>query len=377
MRARYVVASTLGVAVVLAAGLTLATRGGPGTDPPADSGERPSISPEERLAVLTRAQVWSQPGVAPGRARLGAAPDQPALVECDFQVTELGGTARKFDCELADGRKIRVKYGRTPEVPSEVAASGLIHALGFGADEVMLVERLRCHGCPADPFLAMKTTDATRTQGWFERLVDYGRSKDFTWVSVERKHPGRPIRSDDLEGWAFFELDHIDAAKGGAPRAHVDALRLLAVFLAHWDNKSENQRLVCLSAETGAELAQCRRPLAMLQDVGGTFGPRKVDLPQWERTPIWADRQRCTIDMATLPHGGSTFAPVTIGEAGRRHLADLLAQLTPQQLADLFAAARFDQPIGVLRGAAPPVDEWVRVFTEKVAAITEGPPCPS
>jgi hypothetical protein len=377
MRARYVVASTLAVAAVIAVFLALTSGSPASTAAMAPSSPPTTVTAEQRLAALSRAQVWRAPEVAPGRARLGAAPDQPTFVECNFAVTELGGTARKFDCELDTGEKVRVKYGRTPEVPSEVAAARLLEVLGFGADEVTLVERLRCRGCPADPFLTMKATDATRTQGWFRRLVDYGTAKDFTWVSVERKHPGRPIRSADLEGWAFFELDHVDAARGGAPRAHVDALRLLAVFLAHWDNKSENQRLVCLSGETAEELAECRQPLAMLQDVGGTFGPRKVDLPAWERTPIWTDRQRCATDMANLPHGGATFGPVTISEAGRRHLAGLLDQLTIDQLVDLFRSARFDQPVGVLRGPPPPADEWARVFTRKVAAITEGPPCPS
>ena len=70
----------------------------------------------------------------------------------------------------------------------------------------------------------------------------------FQWVALERRFPARAIEiTDGTEGWAFFELDKVNSAEGAAPRAHVDALRLLAVFLAHWDNKSENQRLVCLS----------------------------------------------------------------------------------------------------------------------------------
>ena len=82
----------------------------------------------------------------------------------------------------------------------------------------------------------------------------------------------------------------MDAAKGGAPRAHVDALRLLSVFLAHWDNKSENQRLVCLSEKDWPDGGTCRAPLAMLQDIGAAFGPKKVDLEGWTKAPIWANR---------------------------------------------------------------------------------------
>ncbi len=97
-------------------------------------------------------------------------------------------------------------------------------------------------------------------------------------------------------------------------------LRLLAVLLAHWDNKSENQRLVCLSEADWPDGGKCSRPLAMLQDIGGAFGPRKVDLEEWEKAPIWGDRASCTATMDSLPYQGATFRPVKITEAGRRHL---------------------------------------------------------
>ena len=375
MRLRYVAVATLIAVLAALATVALTGRGAATTRPSSDSDD--VVTAADRAAVLARAQVWRKPAVEPAAARLGADPGHPTAIDCRFVVTRLGGTARKFDCELDDGERIRVKYGRTPEIPAEVAAARLLHVLGFGADDVRLVEHLRCHGCPADPFLSMKAADLTRSRSVFRRFLDYSSTREFHWVSVERKHPGQPISTSDLEGWAFFELDQIDAEQGGAPRAHLDALRLLAVLLAHWDNKSENQRLVCLSGESGSALGGCRRPLAMLQDVGGTFGPRKVDLEAWAQTPIWTDRGRCTTDMSTLPYDGSTFAPVTIGEAGRRHLASLLGQLSDAQLADLFAAARFDRPTGLLPSAGGAIDEWVRVFRQKADAISAGPACPS
>ena len=175
---------------------------------------------------------------------------------------------------------------------------------------------------------------------------------------------------------AFFELDLIDPRKGGAPRAHVDALRLLAVMLSHWDNKSENQRLVCLSEKDWPEGGKCSRPFAMLQDVGSAFGPRKVDLPEWEKAPLWLDRPSCTTSMDALPYHGATFTPVKITEAGRKHLGGLLLQLSDEQIADLFRSARFDQPTGLLARHSTPVAEWVRVFKGKVKQVTDGPSCP-
>ena len=166
----------------------------------------------------------------------------------------------------------------------------------------------------------------------------------------------------------------MDPSKGGAPRAHVDALRLLAVFLAHWDNKSENQRLVCLS-ESWPEGTHCPEPFLLLQDLGSTFGPKRVDLDGWGASKIWQDRKACMLSMDELPYSGGTFGPTRVSERGRRFLAKLLEQLSDAQLADLFTDARFDKPRNALRGSAP-IAEWVRVFKARVRTISEGPPCP-
>ena len=358
------------VATVLGVGALMSASGNPSA--PAETRESRNVSAEERKALLTRAQVWSPPAVESNRGHPTTA---QSFVECKFIVTDLGGTAQKFDCVLDSGEQIRVKYGRTPEIPSEIAATGLLRLLGFGADEVRPVARLRCHGCPAEPFLTAKAADATNTQEYFKKLVRYDNHKDFKRVAVERKHHGQPITSDGVKGWAFHELDQIDANRGGAPGAHVDALRLMAVLLAHWDNKSENQRLVCLSDWNEGE--SCQQPFALLQDVGAAFGPKKVDLTAWERTPIWTNRAQCTTDMATLPYDGATFAPVTITEAGRQHLGAGLRRVSDDQLRQLFASARFDEPRFFPRSRTGALDDWMRVFKQKVSAITDGPACPS
>lgn len=334
------------------------------------------VSDEERLDALARASVWQQPRVPISKARLDADPAQPTSLECTFLVTELGGTAAKFDCALPNGEQVRVKYGRSPEVPSEVAVSRLLHTLGFGADNVMLIEKLRCYGCPAEPFLTMRTLGLAGAHDLYGKVMNKESFKDFEWVAVERKHYGRPIETEQLEGWAFFELELIDEKKGGAPRAHVDALRLLSAMIGHWDNKSENQRLVCLSEKDWPENGRCSRPMAMLQDVGSSFGPRKVDLPKWEKAMLWSDRASCTATLEDFPYDGATFKPVKITEAGRKHLAALLGQLSDEQIAALFRGARFDHSKGIIGFTASPVPDWVRVFKAKVRRISDGPPCP-
>ena len=337
-------------------------------------GRRRTVSNEDRAETMSRAHVWRTPATAIDRAYLGNEHDAPERLDCWFKLTELGGTTPKFDCALQTSEEIRIKYGYGAEIPAEVAATRLMRALGFGADTVTMVERLRCHGCPEEPFVTMKVVEVTRTAPLYARAVNHRDYEDFEWVALEQQFPATAIESADHEGWALFELDGVDASKGGAPRAHVDALRLMAMFLAHWDNKARNQRLVCLT-ETWPEGTRCPEPFLLLQDVGATFGPRKVNLNRWEKAPIWESRSSCTLSMRDMPHDGATFGRAHVTDAGRRFLADLLDQLTDTQLTELFTTARFDKPRGPFRPSAPAA-EWVRVFKAKVSAIREGPACP-
>ena len=73
--------------------------------------------------------------------------------------------------------------------------------------------------------------------------------------------------------------------------------------------------------------------------------------------------------MASLPHGGATFTPVNISEAGRRFLASRLSRLRDAQIAALFRGARFADHDGT-------VEQWVAAFKQRVAAIADGPRCP-
>jgi len=333
-----------------------------------------TVSTRERADAIARAQVWRAPKTPVARAHLGADSAAPSLIECRFRFSDLGGTTPKFDCLLPSGKQLRIKYGFGAEVPAEAAATRLLTTLGFGADTVTPLERLRCYGCPNEPFFLSKVAEATGTRPLYERVVDEDDYAEFEWVAVEQKFAARAIESRSQKGWAFFELDSVDPSKGGAPRAHVDALRLLAVFLSHWDNKAENQRLVCLS-DGWREGTPCREPFLLLQDVGSTFGPNRIDLSAWEQAEIWDDRAACKLSMEQLPYGGGTFGPTRVSERGRRFFVKLVGELTDAQLTELFSWARFDKSRSVWKQASP-VSEWVRVFRKRARAISEGPQCP-
>jgi hypothetical protein len=340
-------AELFGIACVAVVALSACGSGGPASN---DESTR-----ERRQDALVRAKVFRsgfRPEVLAPR-RNSAAP-----VDCRFLFTDVSGTTPKFDCELADGRRVKVKYGRTPEISGEIAATRLLTALGFGADQVRLASRVRCYGCPVSPFYSRILAKGTHLEAFLRRTTNYAEFRDYEWTAVEEKLDGAAIEAGGEEGWAFFELNQIDPARGGAGLHEVDALRLMAVFLAHWDNKPRNQRLVCLSAV--APDARCRRPLVMLQDLGATFGPRKVNLSAWRDKSIWTDPQGCRVSMESLPHDGATFGEVNISEEGRRLLADRLVKLSPEHVRTLFVEANFPGD----------VEEWVTVFRQKVDEIT-------
>ena len=341
-----------------------------GGDGPAEAGhdgrdeDEAAWTERARRDALRRAVVWQPPAVPIEKADLAATPDAlPDEVACRFHVDDLNGLTPKFECELRGGEVVKVKYGGA-EPHGEVAATRLLRAIGFGADTVTFVRRVRCYGCPRYPFTTMKVVSLAGAERLFEKGLDYDTAIEFEWVAVERKSTRQAIETPEVRGWAFHELADVPTAS----RVHADALTLMAVFLAHWDNKAENQRLQCLSGGPGRD-GTCARPFAMLQDVGGTFGPRKVQLDAWKAAPIWEDRAQCRVTMASLPHGGATFTPVKISEAGRRFLASRLSRLRDAQIEALFRGARFADHDGTVGG-------WVAAFKQRVAAISDGPRCP-
>jgi hypothetical protein len=378
--------ATIGLTVAL--GAAPAVYGGPQRN--SRQADAPAAAVREQ--ILRRAQVWSEPVIPIASARLG---DNPAVrstfgvnatVACRFKPGGISGNTPKFDCELASGEKIRVKYGRdNPEVFAEVIASRLLSALGFPTDQMYVVARIRCSGCPDDPFSKLQCLNDGSTFKQCFADLDYSRAVDFDTVVIERQLPGRRIETRKDPGWTWEELTNIDVAAGGAPRAHLDALRLMAVFLNHWDNKSGNQRLLCLDAPTPPKVKKrarrdvatdCRQPLAMIQDLGATFGPVKLDLEGWQSTPIWTDPANCRVSMRTLPYEGSTFPDISISEDGRAFLAARLRLITPAQLHDLFEGAGLARYAHTTE-AASNLDNWIKAFNVKVRAIVDHPGCPN
>ena len=326
-----------------------------------------------REQTLARAQVWRLPAVPIPRADLSQNVD-PAfspgdVISCQYEYDDSKGWTPKFDCVLPAGEVVRVKYGRdNGELFAEVIATRLLHVLGFGADRVSVVRLVRCFGCPPYPYPRWG-------EFWNRLLQARGGYREFDPAVVERPLPGTPVVGRDVRGWKWTELDLLDPEKGGANRAERDALRLLAVFLAHWDNKAENQRLACLDEPASIEDG-CREPFAYIQDTGSSFGPRRLNLREWRGTPVWADVKRCRLSLARMPFLGGTFEDVEISERGRAFLAERLGGVSREQARSLFASAKLSEYTEL-----PPEDRdperWAEAFELRVRQIVDAGTCPT
>jgi hypothetical protein len=336
----------------------------------ADAADSPQmIDGDERRAILARAHVFAprseERHLAPSENPDGAFRVSDD-VECTYLYRQSKGTTPKFDCVRPDGEVLHVKYGRrNREAYAEVAATRLLAALGLGADRLSVVRSVRCYGCPPFPYPYAGSL-------WNRLFVASGGYREFDFVAVERAMTGTALRTRQHTGWRWDELRAIDPQKGGASRADVDALRLMAVFLGDWDGKSANHRLLCLGQNAGADA--CAQPIVMLQDVGATFGPHKMNLAGWRARPIWADAFRCLVSMKGLPYDGGTFEDAEISERGRRQLLVGLRRLTHTQVVDLFRAARFQD----FPGRPPEADAqgWAAAFEDRVRQIGDAGPCP-
>jgi hypothetical protein len=323
------------------------------------------VTEEARFAMIQRSQIWSPVSVREMDIRRGpqgkGSFEPNAQVPCDYVEQPVEGNSPKFYCRLSDGSVVKVKYGHG-EVEGEILATRLLWALGFGADR-MYPAVVSCRGCAADPWKNRHPVEETNV---------------FNPAVIERKFPGHAVETKKIKGWAWPELNMIDATLGGAPVEERNALALLAVFIQHSDSKPEQQRLTCLSHddfdEEGNRTGECAKPFMMLNDVGQTFGKANylnrsnlssVNFDGWSREKVWVDGKSC-VGNISLSRTGTLERP-KISEAGRALLAGLLTQLTDRQIHDLFDVARVELRSRKPGSGEPPAtnDEWVAAFKQK------------
>ncbi len=142
--------------------------------------------------------------------------------------------------------------------------------------------------------------------------------------AVIERESGSKVEVPGYEGWAFPELDKLTEKDGGATRAQVDALKLLAVFIQHSDSKPGQQEIVCQQGRKQKDAKgneTCAEAWLVIKDLGGSFGKAtklntsKMNLADWDSTVIWKDAKQCIGDMPRS-FTGSLEDPVISERAG-------------------------------------------------------------
>jgi len=350
---------------------------GPSLDTPTSPAPRQidELSIAERRAILDRAQVWRPTSTRSlnllrGPAGAGAlAYNAPVICTYSHPKEPLTGDTPKFECDLKPKDRVKVKYGEdNGEVYAEVAATRLFWALGFPVDRMYPVT-VTCVNCPADPHRASAID-------WRPAAPDQAATRQIEPATIERKFDSKAVEVPGYKGWSWRELEDVADNKVGAPRAHIDALKLLAAFIQHVDSKPDNQALVCPENAIGKDRrgnATCSRPLLVVKDVGSSFADAKklsfpkMKLESWKEVRIWKDEKTCQADLTSSLVG--TLEHPKISEGGRKFLADRLNLLSDKQLNDLFTVSRVERRSESMDGRPVKVADWVRVFKDKRAQI--------
>jgi hypothetical protein len=416
-------ASSVGIFLLVAAALVSFASTPPTLTPPAPprravkvplaAPKRPlpplsPVTPGQRLDALRRARVREDVDVASRDLYHGPA---GALsfgvneeIRCDFVPKPIRGWSEKFFCRLEDGRVFKVKYvegDRFKEVYGEVLGTRLFWALGFYTDR-MLPVRVTCRGCPRHPWAwvnAGHNPKKLNEEGAIPPLPPEAEVGTYTFdpAALEELLDAASIEERPNQGVTWRSLDQIDPSAGGATRADLDALRLLAAFAQCADNSAEQNVLACPRGEIVEEAGGgaggdrvCRRPVVYVSDLGAVFGHGglttayggRVDYEGWKSLSVWRDAATCTARLNGIggPLRTSTLRHPVVGEAGRALLASLLGRLSDRQIADLFRAARVDRLHQTTRDRGRErdvtIDDWVALFRKKREEITNHPGCP-
>lgn len=371
----------------------------------ADGPALPTPSATERTEYIRRARVWEPTEVSSkdlykgSEGHLNFAVDQE--IACDFVPKPMAGFTEKFLCRLEDGTIVKVKYeegDRYKEEFGEVLGTRLFWALGFYADR-MLPVRVTCRGCPRHPWKyvnASKNKGPLDDHGLFGPLPPEAEIGTYTFdpAAMEEKIDAAPIEERKNQGWSWKSLELVDESVGGATKAEVDALELLNAFVQNADNKAKQNSLVCPREDLVQDAAgkvTCRRPIMYVDDLGSVFGKGgfitgydgRVDFEGWRERAVWKNPESCKARLVSI--GGilrrSTLRDPVIGEEGRAFLARLLAQLSDDQITDLFRAGRVERlhqtmSDGPSGSREVTLKDWVGLFKQKRDEITRHPGCP-
>jgi hypothetical protein len=370
------------------------------------------LTKRDRIFAMRKASVWTEGSLEKIKDKnLYEGPEHDlfnkhdqdlacTFVEPKSSESPPGGRTPKFGCNFdykGETKKFKVKYDpyyndinetkgkRNYEVYGEVLSTRLMWALGFPADSIYTA-KVTCLGCPLDPWLYMrKKAGVLDSKDEVIGFVRMDLEKNGKWEKkeskrvfnpavIEVKYSGDDIAYEGVEGWDWAELfEHMDNPEVQKPQR--EALTILMAFMNHMDNKAEQQRLSCLKGTWQGY--DCTQPVMLVQDAGSNFGNgwaplqgdvrlNKLDLNKWSKLSVWKDMRKCIVKVQGAPNA-SFKDSWQVSESGRQFLAKLMAELSREQITQLFSAARIGMTVSPdSSGNGLSVKDWVDAFIEKM-----------
>lgn len=267
----------------------------------------PAIAQDAQRAGRTPV-LWKDPGDIAARDLFwgNGAQDRAPQPPFTFVEEDTDGTQPKVIVRDAQGREWSVKFGG--EVHSGIAASRIVWALGYGADELYFVESGTISGAA----------------GLRTAAKAIGTGGSFTKASF-RLRDARSERAK--ERWTL-------ANNPFAGSRELSGLAILMTMIGNWDIQGDRNNRIFRNGN---------EDLYVITDLGATFGkmgtlltPRsKWDLADFQKEEFIEKVENGVVDLDYEGYGG--INKVSIEHA--RWFAGLVSHLTDKQLKDAFRAA--------------------------------------
>jgi hypothetical protein len=248
-----------------------------------------------------------------------------------FVKEDLDGTNPKFDVRDADGVKWKIKLGA--EARPETAATRLVWAVGYYADEDYFLPEVTVTGLPAHVHRGQKSIEAGGVMRNVRLKRTSGEKKEDTWS----------WRDNSFEG-----------------TRELDGLRTLMAVINNWDLKNANNAVREIDRKNGE-----KERIYEISDLGASFGTdglqrshevSKGNLHSYERSKFFKKigPEFVSFDVPAraslyyLPNLHEYFMRLHLRWIGRniprenaKWMGQMLGQLSNDQIRDAFRAAGY------------------------------------
>jgi hypothetical protein len=292
----------------------------------------------------TTAALWRDRGDAAALDLLdgpGGKEHQPGT-NFKFIEESKSGTSPKFDVEEENGVKWRVKLGH--EVKSETAATRLVWAAGYFADEDYYRTQIRVQG--------MKRLSRGR-----EYVSDGGLVRE---ARLERQGVGKKLKN-----WDWYHNPFVGTRE-------FNGLRVMMALINNWDLKEINNDIFDVNGEPRYEVADLG---ASLGRTGNNFGRSRGVMKDYAETkfikkvtPEYVDfvmhSRPFFLTIFNFPNYRFRTRMESVAKhipiADARWLGNRLGQFSPEQISDCFRAAGF---------SPAEVEGYTRVVMQRIEAL--------